>query len=288
MSYGKFDKSIVNHLNKVTYTLDGTSYSNMMVFKTDPKTESVAPAVYLKGNKQLMENMYPRGITNVIAKTNAGAMAYGKDTSAFAGLYYQDGVLYKDNEIMTGTSDNRLNDLHPRYYPCFCVKKDGTANIRWPRKDNLQGMLNNCDCVIAALEPLVYNGISVFEEAVYDPYGPNGTSVRIADVNDLDNENYRYEDYYCGTSTKNARNRTFFGHKSDGSFLMVCTNSATMDLITGAKMMVDLGCDFAVNEDGASTMKMRVATGYSGTETPGQVTVGGTNYYGAAICAYKK
>lgn len=288
MSYGSFNATIVNHLNQVKYTIGGISYPGILVFKTNPRTESVAPAVYLKGNKQLMENMHPTGITNVIAKTNAGAMAYGQDASAFAGLYYQAGNLYMDNYKLTGVSDSRLSNLHSRYFPCFCIKKDGTANIRWPRIDNLQGMLNNCDCVISALEPLVYDGKSVFETVVYDPYGPNGTSVRIVNAANLDDASCRYEGYYCNHTTNAKTNRTFFGHKPDGSFLMVCTNATTMDLIIGAKMMADLGCDYAVNEDGSGGMKMRVSTNYSGSLTPGQVTVGGTSYFGAAICAYIK
>ncbi|HBD64444.1 MAG TPA: hypothetical protein DC038_08425 [Clostridiales bacterium] len=87
-------------------------------------------------------------------------------------------------------------------------------------------------------------------------------------------------------SSKYKYNRTFLGHKSDGSFFFVCCDSTTMDLRVGAKLMCDLECDFAVNEDGASATQMRVAEGYSGTYTAGKMTAGGTDYYGTCCCAY--
>lgn len=50
-TYGSFSKSIVNYYNKVNYTLDGTTYNNISIFKTNPSTQSVAPARILKEKK---------------------------------------------------------------------------------------------------------------------------------------------------------------------------------------------------------------------------------------------
>ena len=63
-----------------------------------------------------------------------------------------------------------------------------------------------------------------------------------------------------------------------------------MDLRVAAKMMADLGCDYAVNMDGSSAIRMRVASGYTnGVKDPGQVC-GNNNtkqdYYGTASCVY--
>ena len=55
-------------------------------------------------------------------------------------------------------------------------------------------------------------------------------------------------------------------------------------------MMTDLVCDYAVNMDGSSAIRMRVASGYTnGVKDPGQVC-GNNNtkqdYYGTASCVY--
>ena len=79
------------------------------------------------------------------------------------------------------------------------------------------------------------------------------------------------------------------GHKANGAFVLVCTWCG-MDLRVAAKMMADLGCDYAVNMDGSSAIRMRVASGYTnGVKDPGQVC-GNNNtkhdYYGTASCVY--
>ena len=243
MSYGSTSPSIVNHYNKVTYTLDGKKYSNVHIFKTNPSRESVAPAVYVNGNKQLMENMDPPGISpaKVIAKTNANPMKYGKDTDAFYGFYYVNSKLYKDCKQLSGTSDSSLDNMDYRYYPCFCVKTDGTANIRWLEKSNIAAALPYCSSIIGTSHPLVYESLSVFENELYVD------DRRIADWNDLNNNDYHFNNAICGRSAASQNNRTFFGHKPDGSFLMVCADTATMTLRVGAKLMFDLGCEFLYN-----------------------------------------
>lgn len=45
MSYGTLSANPVNHYNKISYTLSGTART-IHVFKTDPRTEGIAPAVY--------------------------------------------------------------------------------------------------------------------------------------------------------------------------------------------------------------------------------------------------
>ena len=291
MSYGNISPKIVNHYNKVTYTLDGTQYKDIHIFKTDPSKESVAPAVYVNGDKQLMKNMNPPGISpsKVIAKINATPMIYGKDKDAFYGLYYVNSTLYKDCKKLTGTSDPSLDNLHKRYYPCLCVKKDEKTDeavkVRWFTKANLPIALPYCSSIIGTAHPLVYNSNSVFENVVYDDEVP---SMRIADWNNLDSGLNRFNNEICGKSAASNTNRTFIGYKPDGSFLMVCADTARMNLRVGAKLMVDLECKYACNEDGATGVKMRVASGYTNGHTAGQMTSGGTDYYGSAICAYLK
>lgn len=286
MSYGSLSASIVNHFNKVSYTLDGKTYKDIKIFKTDPKNESIAPAVYVNENKQRMENMNPPGVSSskVIAKINGNPMEYGQYNDAFYGLYYVNSTLYMDGKQLSGTSDTALNKLHHRYYPCFCVKTDGTVNIRWFTKDNLATALPYCNSIIGSAHPLVFNSMSVFESVVKDDV----EGIRIADWSQLDNTDYHFNNGICGGTAAYSANRTFLGHKADGSFFMVCFDVSGIDLRSGAKLMVDLGCDYAVSMDGGGAVKMRVADNYTNGYPSGQMTSGGTEYYGTAVCAYLK
>lgn len=286
---GTFSSAIQKHYNRVSYTdsATGTTYKNISIFMTDSAKESIAPAVYLNGNKQRMENMNPPGIsaTKVIAKCTAGAMDYGETGGAFYGTYYVDGTLYRECEKMTGPTDSRLDTLWLRDFPWFCVKTDNTVNIRWPLKAGVAPTLPYCSSIIAALNPLVYGGKNVFSTTIKDTYD----DMQIANGNKLKDETCHYNDALCGNSGNSRRNRTLLGYKAGGTygtFFMVCLASDTITLPTAARLMMDLGCDYAVNEDGATATQMRVASGYSGSYSPGQMTAGGTDYYGACICAY--
>lgn len=295
MAYGTFSKSIVNYYNKANYTVDGTTYSNISIFKTNPSTQTVAPAVYIKGNKQLMENMNPNGISaaKVVAKCTAGPMTYGQAADAFYHLYKTaDGSLWYQNNKISSTAGypgyvNAYNTNNLEKYASFCIKTDGSVTIRWfYTQASLTAAAPYCTAIIAAPHPLVYASKSVFENPTLRS-SEDGQKI-IAVWGDLRNSNNHYDDQICGGSSASNKNRTFLGHKSDGSFFFVCCDSATMNLRVGAKLMCDLGCDYAVNEDGATATQMRVSSGYSGTYTAGKMTIGGTGYYGACCCAYNK
>jgi len=288
MAYGSFSKTIVNFYNKVNYTLSGTTYSNLSIFKTNPSTMSVAPACYAKGNKQLMANMNANGVlaSKVVAKCTASPMTYYQTGDAFYGMYYTvNSQLWADNYQITGGIPNYPNKAN-NYYPAFCIKKDGTAKIRWfQNSTSLAAAAPYCSAIIAGAHPLVYGSLSVFESTVYST---DDAYLRIADWGNIDSTAYHFNNAICSNTAKSNKSRVLFGHKPDGSYIMVCADSATMDLRVAAKLMCDLGCDYAINEDGAMATQMRVASGYSGTYTAGKMTTGGTDYYGACICAYLK
>ncbi|WP_458787034.1 phosphodiester glycosidase family protein, partial [Vallitalea sediminicola] len=126
---------------------------------------------------------------------------------------------------------------------------------------------------------------SVFEHTLYDQYDGG---YKICNPKDLKDEKCHYNHESIGRSTYRNLDRTFLGHATDGSFYMVCASPGRISLPVGAKLMLDLGCDYAVNMDGSRGMKMRVASGYTNGFTPGKMTPGGTNYFGEAVCAYKK
>ncbi|WP_458788295.1 hypothetical protein, partial [Vallitalea sediminicola] len=166
---GTFSTTIKDHYNKISYTHDGKKYEGISIFKTNPQTESIAAAIYKTGNKQLMENMNPSGInsSDVIAKTNGGLMQYGEDGDAFYGLAYQDGKLYSSGWSANPSDSSLFEKWTPTYFPSFCVKKDGTATIRWfSNCKSLQTALPYISTMISAGQPLVYTGKSVFEHTL--------------------------------------------------------------------------------------------------------------------------
>ena len=143
-----------------------------------------------------------------------------------------------------------------------------------------------CKTIISAFHALVYDSKSVFEYTVRDK---DDDKRIIADWDDLNNTNYHHNNTLANGSTELKSNRTLLGHKANGAFVLVCTWCG-MDLRVAAKMMADLGCDYAVNMDGSSAIRMRVASGYTnGVKDPGQVC-GNNNtkqdYYGTASCVY--
>jgi len=288
MAYGKFSPAIVNNYNLVDYTVGGTKYANISIFKTTPATMSVAPAYYLKGNKKLMENLHPEGVLadKLVAKCTASPMTYGQTGDTSYGLYYTVGgtLFYSGKQLPTPGS--YTPDTQGHDWPAFCVKKDGSAIIRWfDNSSALTTALPYCSAIIAAGNPLVYGGQSVFESIIKSTAD---AMLKIYDPNEKDSSKQHFNNNIC-TPILSPAYRVFFGHKSDGSYFLVCLDRCTMDMRVGAKLMCDLGCDYAVNEDGGQAVQMRVATGYTGSKyQPGQMTSGGTDYYGACICAYLK
>ena len=289
MAYGYFTGTLGDHLRTVSFTVtDGASnekktYSNIKIFRT-ASSEMVTPCVRTNGNTQTLSQMNPNGISGkaVIAKTNAAPLGGG---NSFYGIYYVAGQLYISGYA---TSTAGISTLPVNTYPAFCLKNDGSVNIRWFEDGNdVATALPYCRCIIGAAHPLVYNGLSVLEDdVVYDDYSGR----RIADWNNLTNPNYHFNDDICDGQTKIERPRTMFGYNPFlDKYYLVCTNSG-MNLRVGAKLMHDLGCEFAVNMDGGSATQMRVASGYTNGAAAGRVTsVAPDSYlYGTAICVHQK
>lgn len=294
---------------KYSFEYDSHTYSNVHVYETTPKKQKIAPAVYVTGNKQILESMTPTAVEtrNIVARTNAGVMEVAKDATAFYGLYYvynteeDTGYLYMDGmqlgllddmetensqETYTlngikyiGAKSPSLDRLHAKYYPSFCVLFDGSTDIVWFTKDSILQELPKYECIIGACHPLVYQSKSVFDEVVFDAFD-NG--VRIADWDDLYNPDYRYNEMITHTS-KLQTMRTLLGHKSDGAYIMVVVEDL-IDLRMAAYLMQKLGCDFAVNLDGSVSSQMWLSDRGKVTS----ITNNKNTYYGTAIVAYNQ
>jgi Predicted periplasmic protein (DUF2233). len=285
--YGSFNKTLKKYYNKITYTVDGTSYADIRIFMTDKNTQSIAPGVLSSTPKTSLSLINPNGIssTNVVAKTNGPDSDYDEYGALYNGTFYIDGLFYQNSQqIQIGNWQNANPWWRGR--PTFCVKSDGSAAIRWYSSSSaLNTAASYCDSIIACCNPLVYSGLSVFENVVTSSV-ENG-SHRLANWSDLDDDTCHFNSGYAGSHKSNT-NRTFLGHKPDGTFFLVCVVPATMNLRVGAKLMEDLGCDYAVNMDGSGQVQMRVASGYTNGATAGRMTAGTYDYYGHVIAAYNK
>lgn len=284
MAYGTLSSTIKNHYNKVSYTLKEEEYSGIHIFKTNPTTETVSPAVYTNGNKKHLGSMNPNGISasTVMAKTNGNVMqSTGSGGTSFYGIYYADGQLYQHGASCV--EGDIACDF--RTYPCFCIKNDDSATIRWFTSNyKFSIALPYCRAIISGSIALVFDGKSVFESSVESDdghviYNPNNPS----------DPNCHFRNELANNSVTWSCARTFLGHKTDGSFLLVVCEE--IDLYVGAKLMVDLGCDYAINLDGSSPSQMRVASGYLNNVpgvSAGKVTQTGSDsyYYGTAIAAH--
>lgn len=287
MSYGTLSANPINHYNKISYTLSGTAHT-IHVFKTDPRTEGIAPAVYETGSKKKLSEMNPPldvigRAANVMAKTNGNVMGNtGTSGDAFYGIFYVNNQLYQNGESRTSNAI----DCSFRSYPCFCIKTDGSVVIRWFESNYKFSLaLPYCKSIISSSAALVFDSQNVFEGSVqsFDNH------IIYNKDNSEDSTCHYNSSNFAGTLSNNNA-RTFLGHKSDGSFLMVVCES--ISILNGAKLMCDLGCDYAINLDGSTPSQMRVSKNYLNNvpgASAGKVTTTGSDstYYGTAIAAYK-
>lgn len=249
---------------------------NIHVFKTRAGTQSIAPMV--STTAVALENMNPTGIlaSKVIAKTNAGM--FDRRSKKFHGIYYLGGTnLYINGEKFTSAPASSIAYTDGRFWPSFCVKKDGTANIRWfSSQAKLKAAMEACKGIISSAQVLVFKGSNVFETPTYDGEAEH---MLIYDSRDYDYEQ-RYMD--VGTPTTNDA-RTMLGHVpgTSGIYYMVCAKALTIK--NCAKVMKLLGCDYAVALDGGKPSQMRIKNGYGAN---GEVTSGLHENLLTGVCAY--
>lgn len=138
-----------------------------------------------------------------------------------------------------------------------------------------QQLTQQYDVIISGQHCLVHAGKSVFESTCYSYEG-----LTIADRGNLENKYNHHNEKLGGYESKQPRARTFFGHSTDGACCLVVVEGdadATgkpgvngMTLKIAARLMCDLGCDFAINMDGGRPTQMRVAS-EGGPSTPGRL-----------------
>ena len=286
MAYGTINSTIINHYNKTSYTLDGTTYSNIHVFKTNPNSETVSPAVYTTGNKKTLSNMNPNGVSasKVMAKTNGNIMSTVTTGKAFFGIFYANGQLYQEGEMCS-----EMSDVSYKCCPALCLKTDGSAIIRWfTTNEELSIALPYCRTIIGGAAALVYGSKNVFTNSVKASDGRDIVAFTASGA--IDPACHYNEDTFNGTyTTKNYR--TLLGHASGGAYYMVVTD-CKMDLVAAGQLMCDLGCDYAVYLDGASYSQMRVGSAYlnqvAGVSAGKVSNVGSdSTVYGTAIIAHQ-
>lgn len=278
MAYGTFGNSIVNHYNRTTYTIGRDSYT-VHIFKTDSATEKVAPAVYVNENLQLLKNMNANGIdkSRTIAKINGNVMGGG---AGFFGWFYAAGQLYKQGEACYPASYG----YGFRDFPTMCLKEDDSVIIRWfTSSEKMSAAIPYCRSMVSGTAALVYNGLSVFENDVYS----EDSNILIVNRTNYEDTNCHFNADHCVASgSGETAIRTMLGHCSDNTFYLVVVESG-ITLRDCAKMMEDLGCDFALNLDGNYKSQMRVAPNYTNGVTNAGYNLNSTTTYGSAVVAYR-
>ena len=113
--------------------------------------------------------------------------------------------------------------------------------IRWFETNyKLSLALPYCESIIAGSAALVFDSQNVFEGSVQ-----SSDNHIIYNEDDPEDPTCHYDSSHFAGTLSNNNARTFLGHKSDGSFLMVVCES--ISILNGAKLMCDLGCDYAVS-----------------------------------------
>jgi hypothetical protein len=201
--------------------------------------------------------------------------AYG--LTFWPGQFRIDGAAYTSASSIPSLSI-AFNDT--QYYPSFCIKSDGTANIRWfANSSTLQNAVQYCDFIIPSAHPLVFNSQCVMNVSVQDS---ESTSLLIYDINNPASEGDRFNSG-IGSYTSTVV-RTCLGHKSNKTYLLVSTDSG-MNVKTAANLMYDLGCDYAAAMDASTPVEMRIKNGYGAN---GKVTSNAGTSMSQCVCAYIK
>lgn len=302
MSYGSFSETVGYSYGCYTYTESGRRYK-IHVFKTNPRTMGVAGAVY--STRKKLSEMNPSTAvcepSALLAKTNANYLDAGGGNS-FYGIFYAGGIFSYNGRVDIDPNDRVLSDelYDENYYracPALCINTvTRAATIRWP---NYYGGTNcltpkqlteQYDVIISGQHCMVHAGKSVFESICYSYEG-----ITIANWSNLSDKYNHHNEALGGYNGDDMRARTFFGHSADGACYLVCVEgdadatggagTSGMNLKTGARLMCDLGCDFAINMDGGRPTQMRVASEGGAVYSREPVD---SYKIGSAICAYSK
>ena len=277
MTFGRLSATIVNGWRRYTYTrnIDNRAYA-VQIFRawniaaavstTRRNANDIFPPTWLCPNE------------HVACQTNGNYLDVN-GTNFFHGIYFtrsgnnfqlaKDGVINPNStQLQAGLGEGQGGWF--RYSPSFCIRPDMSADIRWlsnqggGSRTTIAQARERYIRIIPGQHCLVHNSRPVFEnQPVFSWEG-----VTIADWNDLGNIWNHHNEAIGGFTGDAERRRTLLGHvRSNNSFLMVVVegnNSSNtggggftgMDYRTAARMMADLGCDYAINLDGGSPTQM--------------------------------
>lgn len=295
MAHRQIAKLKSDNLSSIAYEYNGVVLDGIKVFRVKLSNAKIIPAA-LDNKFSTIANMNPLGraelASKVMAKTNAATLNE-KAGAGFYGIFYADKKLFCSGrriESAAQAANSKATLETGRGIPHICFKSDGTVLLRWFAGTNeLAQAYPACDVIIAGAHPLVSEGKSVFDTAVYS------RGMRIANGKDLNDKKCRFDNTITEGSASTPHARTMLGVSTDSNqkakeaFMVVTDGDAPMNIFTAAHLMQDLGCDVAINLDGGSASQMRVAAGYTNGMVPGKVTQIGNDkkLYGSAVCAVR-
>lgn len=251
------------------------------IFKTDPSEHWLAGGLSTKW-KQLAELKPDFSIcseSSILAKTNGNYQDPQDSGRSFYGIWLAGGILAKDGKMGITVTDPVVKDFlgegqrgWHRYSPSLCIDFNGAAKIHWfstqsgGQRITVAEGIKKYNVIIPGQHCLVHNRKSVFEQVCYSWEG-----VRIADWNNLESLDY-HQNSDLGGGKENVtanRARTLLGHAPDGSCYLIAVvgkidwgkpqeNDPGMNLKDAAQLMLDLGCDYALNMDGGKPTQMYV------------------------------
>lgn len=274
---------------KGSYTTpEGNVRTGIHVFTTLSRSKQRVVPMVSTSQRVELSSMNPNSniaaASDVIAKINGNVFSGGPIGINYEGpdgrLYISASVYNDGNAPVSSYTYSR-----PKYSPAFCVKSNGDAVIRWfNSREKMQAAINACDCIIAGAHAIVFDGKCTTDEDVYDNETGTDNHKLIYDTNG-DQSATRWDTSVVSSSDANGTAlRCCLGHKADsnGVYIMVCTDSY-VSLHEMANLMKLLGCDYAVNLDGNSSVQMRIKNGYGAS---GKVTSASGSQIYAGIAVY--
>ena len=280
--------------NKVTY--NGKTVHVFVADYSNTTGKRMDLAIYNADVALTSTSLLPSGVTNAgcVCKTNCAFIASGYPV---LGLFRTGGKLYvhnttaiTDTNIATNTAvknyfTNWNGETARKHMPLLCIS-GATATIRWFKDaQSFANAYTSYSTIIAGAQAVVYKGKNVFasspviDDDCKEPIAPTTPS---EDVNACKGYHHLAEHGQPNT----ARQRTLLGFGNKKFYVAVVPTDSAMNLNLAANLMIELGCQYAINCDGGSSCEMWTKSGGTTVWNKVYTTQSSPANKRSAICFY--